>query len=221
MVPCRGPADRGQRATSKTPAHSGLAPYVASLYEVPLLTHEQEVHLFRKLNYLKYKASGLRGRLNPSRPQKKLMARIEKLCQETVATRNQILCANLRLVVSIAKRHLGPAQNFFELVSDGNVSLMRAIERFDYSLGNKFSTYATWAIINNFSRSIPEGLRYRSRFRTDSFQLFTATPDVGTNHRELEAAQHGRKVGAGRHLAAAQRSRAGDHRLPLRPPPRR
>ena len=182
-----GPADKASK-------HSSLVPYIASLFATPLLTREQEVHLFRKLNYLKYKTNGLRGRLNPARPQKRLMARIEKLCQEIVATRNQIICANLRLVVSIAKQHLGPAQNFFELVSDGNVSLMRAIELFDYSLGNRFSTYASWAIINNFSRSIPEGLRHRTRFRTDSSQLVTATPDVGTNQHELEAAQRSREI---------------------------
>ena len=124
----------------------------------------------------------------------RLMTRIEKLCQETVVTRNQIICANLRLVVSIAKRRLGPAQNFFELVSDGNVSLMRAVERFDYSLGNSFSTYATWAIINNFARTIPEGLRHHARFRTDFCQLFTATADVRDQPPWLEAAQHGREI---------------------------
>ena len=138
-----GPMPAHSGPAGKASAPSGLTPYVASLYEVPLLTREQEVHLFRKLNYLKYKAAGLRERLNPSRPQKSLMTRIEKLCQETVATRNQIICANLRLVVSIAKQHLGPAETFFELVSDGNMSLMRAVERFDYSMGNRFSTYAT------------------------------------------------------------------------------
>jgi RNA polymerase sigma factor (sigma-70 family) len=176
------------------PAPAGVAPYLASLYEMPLLTREQEVHLFRKLNYLKYKASVLRDRLNPLRPRKMLMTRIERLCREIIATRNQIICANLRLVVSIAKRHAGPAQNFFELVSDGNVSLMRAAERFDYSLGNRFSTYATWAIINNFSRSIPESLSYRNRFRTDSLELFTATPDIPVNHHELEAVRSRREM---------------------------
>ena len=149
------------------------------------------------------------------------MARIEKLCQETVATRNQIICANLRLVVSIAKRHLGPVQNFFELVSDGNVSLMRAVERFDYSLGNRFSTYATWAIINNFARTIPESLRHRSSFSYRFLPSFSRQPRrfPATNMSwRLPIPPRDR---AGRHPAAARRSRAGDYRLPLRPPPRR
>ena len=60
------------------------------------------------------------------------MDEIEKLYDEAVATKNQIVRANLRLVVSIAKRHVGPAENFFELVSDGNMSLIRAVEKFDY-----------------------------------------------------------------------------------------
>ena len=189
-----GPMPAHSGPTDNASKPSGLGPYIASLYATPLLTREQEVHLFRKLNYLKYKTDGRRGRLNPARPQERLMAPIEKLCQETLATRNQIICANLRLVVSIAKRHLGPAQSFFELVSDGNVSLMRAIERFDYSLGNRFSTYASWAIINNFSRSISEGLRHRAHFRTDCSERFTTTPDVSPNHHELEAAQSRREI---------------------------
>lgn len=185
------PACNGSPGKAQPP--SDVAPYVASLYEVPLLTREQEVHLFRKMNYLKYKASRLREGLEPSRPQQALMARIEKLYEELVATRNHIVCANLRLVVSIAKRHVGEAQDIFELVSDGNVSLMRAVERFDYSLGNRFSTYATWAIIRNFARTIPEVLRRRGRFRTDHSEFFTATSDVRTNQYELEALQDGRE----------------------------
>ena len=94
------------------------------------------------------------------------MDQIERLYEEAVATKNQIIRANLRLVVSIAKRHVGPAENFFELVSDGNMSLMRAVEKFDYARGYKFSTYASWAIMKNFARTIPDAHRHRDRFRT-------------------------------------------------------
>ena len=83
------------------------------------------------------------------------MDEIEELYEEIVATKNQIARANLRLVVSIAKRHVTPDQNFFELVSDGNMSLLRAVEKFDFARGNKFSTYASWAIMKNFARTIP------------------------------------------------------------------
>ena len=122
-------ADARPRTTplKKARLPSGLPPYLASLYEVPLLTREQEAHLFRKMNYLKYKASELREGLDPARPKSSLMDQIERLYEEVVATKNQIVRANLRLVVSIAKRHVGPAENFFELVSDGNMSLIRAV----------------------------------------------------------------------------------------------
>ena len=83
------------------------------------------------------------------------MGQIEKLYDESIATKNQIIRANLRLVVSIAKRYVGPTQDFFELVSDGNISLLRAVDKFDFSRGNKFSTYATWAIMKNFARTSP------------------------------------------------------------------
>ena len=108
----------------KTRLPSGLPPYLASLYQVPLLTREQEMHLFRKMNYLKYKACKLRDELDLSQPKSGVMDQIEKLYDESVAVKNEIISANLRLVVSIAKRHVGPVENFFELVSDGNVSLI-------------------------------------------------------------------------------------------------
>jgi len=177
----------------------GLPPYLASLYEVPLLTQEQEVHLFRKMNYLKYKAAKLREQLraeieNRKRPNRALMAEIERLYEESVKTKNEIISANLRLVVSIAKRHVGPAENFFELVSDGNMSLIRAVEKFDYSRGNKFSTYASWAIMKNFARTIPDEHRYRDRFRTSQNDLFTLTEDDRADQVEQETWQIQREV---------------------------
>jgi RNA polymerase primary sigma factor len=188
-----GPLPPCNSLMGRSSAPSGLPPYLTSLYEVPLLTREQEWHLFRKMNYLKYKACKLREHLCPARPRKSLMAQLEKMYEEIVSTKNQIIRANLRLVVSIAKRHVGPVQNFFELVSDGNVSLMRAVERFDYSLLNKFSTYASWAIMKNFARSIPETLRHRERFRTSYAELMPVAEDVRTDQHEVELAQSQRE----------------------------
>ncbi|MEN6556872.1 MAG: sigma-70 family RNA polymerase sigma factor [Thermoguttaceae bacterium] len=179
---------------------SGLPPYLASLYEVPLLTRQQESHLFRKMNYLKYKAARLRSRLDPAQPKRRLMDQIERLYDEAVATKNQIIRANLRLVVSIAKRHVGLGQNFFELVSDGNMSLMRAVEKFDYSRGNKFSTYASWAIMKNFARTIPDEHRHRDRFRAGDAEMFAATEDPRTDPFEQEAAQNQRETKVARML---------------------
>ena len=184
-----GPLPEAEVPMKKARLPSGLPPYLASLYEVPLLTREQEVHLFRKMNYLKYKASRLREKLDLDRPKSSWMDQIEKYYDESVATKNQIIRSNLRLVVSIAKRHVGPAENFFELVSDGNMSLIRAVEKFDFSRGNKFSTYASWAIMKNYARTIPDENRHRDRYRTSHAEMFTATEDARSDQYEQETAQ--------------------------------
>ena len=187
-----------------------MPPYLASLYEVPLLTREQEVHLFRKMNYLKYKASKLREQLDLNQPKSSLMDRIEKLYDESVATKNQIIRANLRLVVSIAKRYVGPAGDFFELVSDGNMSLIRAVEKFDVSRGNKFSTYASWAIMKNFARTIPDALRHRDRFCTSHSEMFSTVEDARADHYEQESAQIQRESQVEGILDATRRAGAAD-----------
>ncbi len=184
-----GPPPPAETAQKKARLPSGLPPYLASLYEVPLLTRKQEAHLFRKMNYLKYRAGRLRAKLDPARPKRNLMDRIERLYDEAVSTKNQIIRSNLRLVVSIAKRHVGPTQNFFELVSDGNMSLMRAVEKFDYARGNKFSTYASWAIMKNFARTIPDEHRRLDRFRTSHGDLFATTEDDRADPAEQLSAQ--------------------------------
>ena len=172
----------------KSKAPKGLPPYLASLYEVPLLSREQEAHLFRKMNYLKCLANRLRDRLDPARARTAELDEIERLQDEALAVKNQVIRANLRLVVSIAKRHVGPSNNFFELVSDGNMSLIRAVEKFDYARGNKFSTYASWAIMKNFARTIPEENYRRDRFVTGHEEMFEAAADNRTDEHEYESA---------------------------------
>jgi len=184
-----GPMPEADVPTRKPRRPTGLPPYLASLYEMPLLTREQEQHLFRKYNYLKFKAARLREELEPDQPKAQLMDEIEELYEQIVDMKNQIAKANLRLVVSIAKRHVTPDQNFFELVSDGNVSLLRAVEKFDYARGNKFSTYASWAIMKNFARTIPGEYRQRDRFRTSYDELFAATQEERGNPMSDERAQ--------------------------------
>jgi RNA polymerase primary sigma factor/RNA polymerase sigma factor len=184
-----GPLPEGDLPTKKLRLPSGLPPYLASLYEVSLLTREQEAHLFRKMNYLKYKASILRAQLDLDRPKSRLMDRIEKLYDESVATTNQIIRANLRLVVSIAKRYMRPERDFFELVSDGNMSLIRAAEKFDVSRGNKFSTYASWALMKNFARTIPDALRQQDRFSTSHSEMFSTIADARGDYYEQESVQ--------------------------------
>lgn len=173
----------------KVRAPSGLPTYLASLYDVQLLTREQEYHLFRQMNYLKYKAAKLRSRLDPREPSVPVMDEIDALYQRAVDVKNKIVQANLRLVVSIAKRHMQNSDDFFSLVSDGNMSLFRAVEKFDYARGNKFSTYASWAIMKNFARSIPDEFKHKDRFRTTGEELFMAHEDTRGDHFAAEIAQ--------------------------------
>lgn len=184
-----GPLPADVKTPRRTKAPKGLPPYLASLYEVPLLGREQEAHLFRKMNYLKYLANGLREKIDPARAKTAELDKIERLQEDALAVKNQIIRSNLRLVVSIAKRHVGPSNNFFELVSDGNMSLIRAVEKFDYSRGNKFSTYASWAIMKNFARTIPEENYRRDRFVTGHEEMFEAAADNRSDEHEQEKAQ--------------------------------
>ena len=188
-----GPMPESGKSKPKSKIPADLPSYLASLYEVPLLTREQEQHIFRKFNFAKYSANRLRDKLSSDRPQIRLMDEIENLYEQAMATKNLLVRANLRLVVSIAKRHVGPQDNFFELVSDGNTSLIRAVEKFDFSRGFKFSTYASWAIMKNFARSIPNELKQRDRFRTSSDELFAATEERRTNWLGQELEHRSRK----------------------------
>lgn len=183
------PAPPAGKSPRKSKPPKGLPPYLSSLYEVPLLTREQEAHLFRKMNFLKHLASRLRALVDPTRAKTSDLDEIERLQEHALEIKNQIISANLRLVVSIAKRHVGPANSFFELVSDGNMSLIRAVEKFDYSRGNKFSTYASWAIMKNFARTIPEENYRRDRFVTGHEEMFEAAADTRVDEHEYESAQ--------------------------------
>ena len=113
-----------EKARRKTKAPAGLPRYLASLYEVALLDRGQEQYLFRKYNFLKYQATKLRDNMQSSRARAADMDKIEALYDQAVKVKNQIVQSNLRLVVSIAKRHVMASEDFFQLVSDGNLSLI-------------------------------------------------------------------------------------------------
>jgi len=184
----------GDNENARQTVPRDLPPYLAALYEVPLLTPEQEAHLFRKMNYLKFKTAQLRETLDPARPRRRLMEQIEKTYQESAVIKNHIIRANLRLVVSIARRQVSVGNNILERISDGNISLIRAVERFDFARGNKFSTYASWAITKNYARSVPAELHHHSRFRTSSNELLVDAEDARVDHHEMEAAHSRRKA---------------------------
>ena len=187
-------------AQRKARQPAGLPPYLASLYEVPLLTAEQERHLFRKYNFLKYQASKLRGELDAAHPKARLMDEIERLYEQAVEAKNQILRANLRLVVSIAKRHANP-DTFYDLISEGNMSLIRAIEKFDYAFGFKFSTYATWALKKNFARDYVNHIRRSERFKTSQEERLDLAADNRADAGHEERLQERREAQVQKMLA--------------------
>ncbi len=127
-----------------------------------------------------------RKQVKPHRAKASLLDQIERLENEALDIKRRIIRANLRLVVSIAKRHVGSAGNLFELISDGNLSLMRAVEKFDFGRGFKFSTYASWAIMKNFARSIPAESTHRDRFLTGQDMTFEMTADANNLQQEKE-----------------------------------
>ncbi len=156
-----------------------LPAYLRSLYETPLLSSEQERDLFRRYNYLKYKAARAIEAADPCVVSAADLAQIRSLVSDYQSIRRRLIQANLRLVVSIAKKHVGWSPNFQEVVSDGNMSLMRAVENFDYARGFKFSTYATWAVVKNYARTIPESHYHFNRHVTGQDELLemaTAAP---------------------------------------------
>lgn len=177
---------RALRKTKRSASVVESSPYWTRIDDVPLLTAAEEAFLFKKFNYLKFKAQKLREKLDPKRPKMSLADEIERLWREAVATKKRIVSANLRLVVSIAKKYAGGSTGFSDLVGDGNVSLMKAVEKFDFSTGNRFSTYATWALYRNFARSIPDERRQLERFRAADVALLELRQDHRSSPRQAE-----------------------------------
>ena len=123
--------------------------------EQVLFNRQQEAEIFRRYNFLKFLASQECGRINTGRPKSSRLNRIQSLLAQAESVKKMIIEANMPLVVSIAGKHVAAGGQMNELVSEGSVALMAAVEKFDYTRGNRFSTYASWAIAKAFARLIP------------------------------------------------------------------
>lgn len=169
-----------------------LPPYLRELYRHPLLSPAQERGLFLKLHYWKFRFAMARRRIEPQFARAGDLALLESLLRRVTETRNAIVRANLRLVVSVARNHVRPGLNLMELISDGNLSLLRAVESFDVHRGNRFSTYATFALMKGFARSVPI-MQSAHRGQTDP-ELLAELPDGrdGAQQRaqDLEQLRH-------------------------------
>ncbi|WP_428937985.1 sigma-70 family RNA polymerase sigma factor [Fontivita pretiosa] len=149
QIPAQSPAGEELRIPKDLP------PYLQELYRTPLLTVEQERALFLKFNFHKWQFVQARRRLEPQFARARELDVLEGYLRQAIETKNAIVRANLRLVVSVARKHLRPGLNLMELISEGNLTLMRAVESFDIHRGNRFSTYATLALMKGFARSVP------------------------------------------------------------------
>ncbi len=132
-----------------------LPAYLQELYRTPLLSPARERALFLEFNFHKYRFVTARRELEPQFARSRDLNVLEEQHRRATETKNAIVRANLRLVVSIARKHLRQGLSLMELISDGNITLMRAVESFDVHRGHRFSTYATLALMKGFARSVP------------------------------------------------------------------
>ena len=135
--------------------------YLKEIGKVPLLTAEQEVELAQRIEAGLFAAEKIRQADAGEAP--KLSAALRRdldwLVSDGQRAKRHLLEANLRLVVSIAKRYLGRGMLFLDLIQEGNLGLIRAVEKFDYTKGYKFSTYATWWIRQAITRAMADQAR--------------------------------------------------------------
>ncbi|WP_309058108.1 RNA polymerase sigma factor [Streptomyces sp.] len=130
--------------------------YLKQIGKVPLLNAEMEVELAKRIEAGLFSEEKLAkgGKITP-----KLLEELEWIAEDGRRAKNHLLEANLRLVVSLAKRYTGRGMLFLDLIQEGNLGLIRAVEKFDYTKGYKFSTYATWWIRQAITRAMADQAR--------------------------------------------------------------
>jgi RNA polymerase primary sigma factor len=127
--------------------------YLKEISRIPLLRAEQEVEYARNMEIGKRARQQLNRASGPGLNER---TRLETKIREGELSRQKLIKANFRLVVSIAKKYIGRGVSFLDLIQEGNIGLIRAVEKFDYKRGYKFSTYATWWIRQAITRAIAD-----------------------------------------------------------------
>ena len=130
--------------------------YLKQIGRVPLLNAEQEVELAKRVEAGLFAEETLNS---GEKFEKKLKRELDWIAEDGRRAKNHLLEANLRLVVSLAKRYTGRGMLFLDLIQEGNLGLIRAVEKFDYTKGYKFSTYATWWIRQAITRAMADQAR--------------------------------------------------------------
>jgi RNA polymerase primary sigma factor len=141
---------------AQEPPFDAVQHYLQEIGQVPLLSAAEEVVLAERMERGKAVARRLAAAADLS-PQ--LRAAFAAAVADSQAARRQLIQANLRLVVSIAKKYVGHGLALLDLIQEGNIGLMRAVEKFDYHKGHRFSTYATWWIRQAVTRALAEQSR--------------------------------------------------------------
>jgi RNA polymerase primary sigma factor len=150
------PADAPAEERSRQVSGDLVRIYLREIGRVPLLTAEEEVELAKAIEAGLFAEEKLHQGLAASPEESTDLA---VLAAEGLRAKQRLIEANLRLVVSIAKRYIGRGLGFLDLIQEGNLGLIRAVEKFDYTKGYKFSTYATWWIRQAITRAIADQAR--------------------------------------------------------------
>ena len=138
-----------------TASADSVRAYLKQIGKVALLNAEEEVELAKRIEAGLYAAERLRRALESGEKESPQLRRdLRWIVRDGERAKNHLLEANLRLVVSLAKRYTGRGMAFLDLIQEGNLGLIRAVEKFDYTKGYKFSTYATWWIRQAIARVI-------------------------------------------------------------------
>jgi len=151
---------QARKDAEMTASADSVRAYLKQIGKVPLLNAAQEVELAKRIEAGLYAVERLRqvkeaGEELPTQTRRDL----EWVTRDGERAKNHLLAANLRLVVSLAKRYTGRGMAFLDLIQEGNLGLIRAVEKFDYTKGFKFSTYATWWIRQAITRAMADQAR--------------------------------------------------------------
>ncbi len=151
---------RDEELALKAPTNDPVRMYLKEIGKVPLLTAEQEVILAKAIEEGEAATVELDKVVSSARkPPTTRMRELQRVERQGQLAKKKLIEANLRLVVSIAKRYVGRGMLFLDLIQEGNLGLIRAVEKFDYTKGYKFSTYATWWIRQAITRAIADQAR--------------------------------------------------------------